>query len=219
MDTIERQCEYGDGRPTRAVGVWLCEVCLSQLDDYRSEGDEMLPVLRLIARGVEKPFSLPGRKQSGKPVSQAPMNLTAWALLEDIERFAPAAVVGADPLAGEIKLGMETTLRQAHAMVHGEAENRPTDDYISYRLSQIQPMTAQQAEVWFPLHLDIQLKARQVYNWRDRGRLYPVDGTRPPRYRAIDIFKAWENRRSQSFMADTPGAQKRRDILFSTSSR
>lgn len=203
------ECDYGDDRPTQGVGVWLCEQCCSEVSEmlHRLERSDLWRGLSLIQSGIERAFTLPGRKSKGKPGSQAPANLNALVLIQDLSRFEAMSLQQwrTTPHVGLEKQEFEEALQLAESMVHGEDEDRPTSDYIAFKLSQVQPMTPAAAEKYFGETIpQMKLTAQQCYSWGKRGRLLPVPGSKPPRYRAIDIFKAWENRHMQSFIPDAP---------------
>lgn len=214
-------CDAGCEVPVEATGVRLCRQCTEDFERWKPETLELLPSLLLIARGEEVPFMLPNRKGQKAQGSQPPMNLTAWVLMEDLSevRFTPSAKHRVQPEAGRRHRELGQSMQMARDMVLGEVEDAPSTAYVTYRLSMVPPVTASEAEHWFQAHLGIALKPRQVYNWRDRGRLYAAVEGKPPRYRVLDIFKAYENRYRHDYMADTPGARKRREVLFSTSTR
>ena len=197
----ERTCDYCHERPARQTGVWLCGECSTRADRMLGRIPSLLPTLLLIARGVEQSQELPGEKRPGKPVSAAPMNLAALVALDELNhdwRDLPVAQLETDPNAGHWMMRLTAVVAQAERMVHGERESKPSEDYIAYRLASIDPMTPQEAEEFFLTRLGMDRKVaprvRQIYNWRVRGRITPVDDSWPARYRVLDIFKAWENR-------------------------
>lgn len=209
------ECDYGDDRPTQGVGVWLCEQCCEDVAEmlHRLERSDLWRGLSLIQSGIERAFTLPGRKSKGKPGSQAPANLSALVLIQDLSRFEAMSLQQwrTTPHIGIEKLEFEEALQLAESMVHGEDEDRPSSDYIAFKLAQVQPMTPAAAQKYFGETIpQMKLTAYQCYNWAKpkRGRLIPVPGTKPPRYRAIDIFKAWENRHMPSFVPDSPPKPK-----------
>lgn len=217
-------CDYGDERPTQGVGVWLCEQCVSEVSAMllRLEHSDLWRGLSLIQSGIERAFTLPGRKSKGKPGSQSPANLSALVVIQDLSRFESVSLqqwrsLGRLPSGtegvrvGKAKQQFEDALQLAEAMVHGEDEDRPTSDYIAYKLAQVPAMTPAAAEKYFKEHIaPMKLTANQCYNWAkpERGRLIAVPGTKPARYRAIDIFKAWENRHMPNFVPEVPPKPK-----------
>lgn len=214
-------CDAGCEVPVGVTGVRLCRQCTEDFEAWKPQTLELLPTLLLIARGEERAFMLPNRKGKKSQGSKPPMNLTAWVLVQDLEevRYFTSAEHRVQVDAGRRHRQLEQSMKMAHDMVFGEEEDAPSLAYTTYRLNRVPPVTASGAEHWFASELGIQLTPRQVYNWRARGRLYPVDHARPLRYRVLDIFKAWENRYRHDYMADTPGAWLRRKVLFSTSTR
>lgn len=221
----ERTCDYCHERPARQTGVWLCAECSESAGKLLEQITALLPTLLLIVRGTEKSLELPGQKRPGKPVSQAPINIGAMVVLDELNgewRDLPVAQLETDPHAGPLMHRLVTISAQAERMVHGERESRPSKDYIAYRLASIDPMTPQEAEEFFQNRLGMDPKVsprvRQIYKWRTRGRLFPVDESWPARYRVLDIFNAWENRYKHHWTPDYDTHTPPPGIAYTTAS-
>ena len=217
------------------AGCYLCEECLDQVMQRVEKISDLLPALRAIAAGHEKAFVSPTAEKHGNDMLRAPINLTALVLEDDLAEWADWAqpawtreALRRDPEARKVKADLLRAVDQADVMVNGAEEEIHTEDYVRFRLSQMEPLPASEAAATLSEKLGTPITIRQIYKWRMRGRLEPVmeplrrvfspeelqqmkkkgQALPParPRYRLIDIYEAWLNRGRTSW---TPNYDKR----------
>lgn len=212
----------GCPEPVESTGVYLGRLCTRQLREHLAMIEDLLPSLLLIMRGQEKAFTLKGAA-GGSVEDPSPLNLDAYVLFDELtEKQAWSAdEIRTSKGAEEIMQEVLRDVRRADRMVNGEKEQTNSGTYVAMRLSELSPMTPQEIETYFSEEAaqHIEITVRQIYKWRTRGRLHPVDSTWPPRYRVRDVYDAWENRNKHGWVPDSTQHTPPAGVAYTTTSR
>lgn len=173
--------------------MYLCSECITELQAAWDAIPALLPVLQLIVRGEEQAFRQPtAGGRGGSMGSKPPINLSALSLVQDLQLAlaCPPAQYGLQSDGWRAKLQIEQWVADAELMVHGEKEDRPTPDYVKYRLRDVQPMTVKHLLPWLQEKTGIHLTKKQVNKWAQRDKLQRRNATGHPAYHPVDILAA-----------------------------
>mgnify|MGYP007040922513 CR=1 FL=1 len=198
-DTAQHECETNCGRPAPTTRMcWDCvQDILNALDTVT---DDHLRTLALISRREEKPFTLRTHSNTLRVHGPGePMNLTALGLLQDLAawgQLAPADWANTDRPA-HWHHHVPARCQLATDMVDGEAEDKPTADYVNHRLKQAQayPMPVRRLIPWLA-DLGIRVTPTQISTWANRGRIQRVNsGPGHPWYSPVDVVRVMHETR------------------------
>ena len=177
-------------RPTQ---MYLCSECITELQEAWDAIPALLPVLQLLVRGEEKPFHQPTAGGRGANMgSKPPINLSALSLVQDLQLalVCTPAQYGQQSDGWRAKLQIEQWVADAELMVYGEKEDRPTADYVKYRLRDVHPMPVKHLLPWLQEKTGIQLTKKQVNKWAQRNKLHRRNDTGHPTYHPVDVLAA-----------------------------
>lgn len=194
-ETEAHECETGCCRP--APTTRMCWDCVQDiLDALASVTTTHLHALTLISRREEQPFTLRTHSNTVRVHGPGePMNLTALGLLQDLHawtQLTPADWANTDRPAHWYH-HVPARCQLAVDMVDGEQEDRPTEDYLRYRLAhQNRPMPL---DLLIPhmAQYQVHVTSAQVRQWSTRGKITRVDAGsagQPAWYRPADIMRA-----------------------------
>lgn len=217
-------CQTDDcPEPVESTGVYLGKLCTRETKEHLAKIDDLRPSLLLIMRGQERAFTLKGGQSSGSTEDPSPLNLTAAVLLDELTemRTWSADDIRTRPEAAELMQDILRHVRRADRMVNGEKEKTNSETYVAMLLSELPPMTPQKIEQYFKEEAaqHIEITVRQIYNWRVRGRLDPVDSTYPARYRVRDVYDAWENRNKHGWVPNYTKHTPPPGVSYTTTTR
>lgn len=193
---ITSECTVSDcDRPTQEH---LCHECTTQLQKAWDAIPDLVPTLQLIARKQEQPFTHRSARQGKhKPGPAAPMDLSALSLLQNF-RLALSqtpAQYATHHDGWQSKERIEAWVRDADLMVNGEAEDRPTEDYIRYRLRNVNPMPVRYLLPWLKNKTGIRITKQNINDWARRGKLHRRNDSGHPTYHPVDVLEAHRNDR------------------------
>jgi hypothetical protein len=184
MNCTAENCE----NPT---DVYLCRDCVTELDTAMAKIPDLLPVLAMITRKEEQPFTVRANRGGGKPGPTTPLNLQAHALWETLSMattLTPDQYAG-DPEGAYAKTRIEDAVNRADIMVNGESENTMTDDYIIYRAEMIEPMPSRLMAEYLQEKLGLNITDSRIRKWASRGELPRANNdAKNPVYRAEDVI-------------------------------
>ncbi len=180
MTEIEQHaCEVPDcdhPAPTTA----MCWDCVQEiLDALASVTATHWMALEQISRREQAAQTLSTSGEGGhQPAGPCePMNLTALAILQDLTRWD--ALSAADWSTTEDPAWwhhwIPTRCRMAVTMVDGETEDKPTPEYVRYRIEQegaLDPMPVGTATKWLAKH-GILVDKKRVGMWAARKQIHP----------------------------------------------
>ncbi|GAB3192100.1 hypothetical protein [Nesterenkonia suensis] len=189
-------CTYpGCDRPTQE---YLCHDCTTGLADDINRIPDLVPVLQLIVTGEEKPFtqrtaSGGGTGSGGGP--REPINMSALSLLHNFQMVEPATTYARQADGARAKERIHAWVETADHMVNGADEDKPTPDYINYRLRDIHPMPVRHLIPWLREKTGINLTKQNIKDWARRGKLDRHNDTGHPTYHPADVLHAHHNDR------------------------
>lgn len=145
--------------------MYLCSKCITELKDAWNAIPALLPVLQLVVRGEERAFHQPTAGGRGSSMGSIPsLNLSALSLVQDLHLALACtpAQYGQQSDGWGAKLQIEQWVADAHRMVNGEKEDRPTPDYVEYRLRDVQPLPVKHLLPWLQEKTGIHLTKKQL---------------------------------------------------------
>lgn len=184
-----KDCEH----PTQN---YVCNQCIEDLQTHLEQIPELTPTLALIAKGQEKPFTQSGAIRHKTTGSQAPLNLIALSDLQDLQKLegTNAQPYASDPDGAYHKHHIENLIKRTHRMVNGEKEDKPTTDYLNYRLNELHPLPAPHLAQWFADNLGIKISVNRIYKWAERGIIKPTRKDAHPTYHPAAAYIAYLER-------------------------
>lgn len=184
MNCTAENCE----NPT---DVYLCRDCVTELDTAMAKIPDLLPVLAMITRKEEQPFTVRAQRGGGKPGPTTPLNLQAHALWQALSMYAgnqPDEYARA-PEAPTWKTKIEDAITRADLMVNGEEESIKTTDYILYRIKDIPPMNSKTMSQYLQDKLGLNIPDHRIRKWASRKEIPRANNdTTDALYRAEDII-------------------------------
>lgn len=184
MNCTAENCE----NPT---DVYLCNDCVTELGTAMTKIPDLLPVLAMITRKEEQPFTVRANRGGGKPGPTTPLNLQSHALWETLimaAQITPNQYAG-DPEGADKKTRIEDAINRADIMVNGEDETTKTDDYIIYRVQEIPPMPSRMMAEYLQDKLGLNITDNRIRKWASRGELTRANNDhKNPLYRAEDVI-------------------------------
>jgi len=170
---------------------YLCNDCTAELAEHMNKIPDLLPVLAMITRKEEQPFTVRANRGGGKPGPTTPLNLQShslWETLTVATTMTPEQYAG-DPEGAYAKTRIEDAVNRADVMVNGEDENTMTDDYIIYRAEMIAPMPSREMAEYLQDKLGLNITDSRIRKWASRGELPRANNdTKNPVYRAEDVI-------------------------------
>lgn len=148
----------------------LCSDCTRDLQAILNKIPELVPVLDLIGRKVEQPFTVKTtNRPAGKAKPTIPLNLSAVSLANKL-RMAAARTANDyahDEDAAWKFEHIEQAVRDADIMVNGEEEHVPTEEYVKARIrdAQGEPKPPKECRTWLWEKAGIQVTAKDIENW------------------------------------------------------
>ena len=178
-------------RPTQN---YLCNTCVDELQQHLDQIPDITPTLGLIVSGEEKPFTHGAAVSHGQTGSRAPLNVIALSDLQDLKKLDGKAAqpYALDPEGAWHKHHIETLITRAERMVNGDTENRPTLDYINYRLNELHPLPVPHLTRWFADQLGIKISENRLYKWAERGVIKPTRKDAHPTSHPAAVYIAYE---------------------------
>ncbi len=177
-------------RPTQEH---LCAECVTELQDAYDQIPPLLPVLEAISRNEDVAFGQPtAGGRGGATGSRPPMNLSAYQLHVNLRQalvFTPSEYATHDDGAWS-KWMIEDQVKRADVMVNGEKEDKPTPDYVAYRLRDIHPMPVKHLLPWLAEKTGIRLNKQNIKDWARRGKLERRNDSGHPTYAPADVLAA-----------------------------
>ena len=170
---------------------YICNECVKELEHAMSMIPDLLPILAMITRREEQPFTVRSERAGAKPGPQAAINLSSHAIWQNLVRATTMTPdqYAADPDGAWSKWYIEDQVTKANIMVHGEQEQTMTEDYILYRASQIQPMPSRLISEWLQEHMSLNIPDGRIRKWAERGQLLRANNdTKHPVYRVEDVL-------------------------------
>lgn len=178
-------------RPTQN---YLCNTCVEELQQHLDQIPDLTPTLTLIARGQERAFTQNGAINRGATGSKAPLHINALSDLQDLQKLDGKAAqpYASDPEGAHHKHHIETLINRAERMVNGDDENKPTLDYINYRLNELHPLPVPHLTQWFADQLGIRISENRLYKWAERGIIQPTRKDAHPTYHPAAVYIAYD---------------------------
>ncbi|GAA4923383.1 hypothetical protein [Nesterenkonia rhizosphaerae] len=211
------QCVAPDCTMTTPVGVRVCTRCVDGvIKSLRRIPGELLPAVVMISRGQRAPARLRSAVKTKSNPRQEPVHIGALDLADDLRKRRdefndePPQWLPHDPEAARKIATLHATISAAERMVYGDDDDgssHPGEGYLQMRMNMLPVMTAHEACEWFE-EQGVPVKLRQIYNWRQRGRLIPArileptttGGPKRVLYHPLDIYLAWENRAKHAWL-------------------
>ena len=179
--------------------LYLCGVCVGEFGVTLAAIPDMLPVLQMIGRKEEQPFTTRVSRMGGKAGPTTPLNFQAIGLSQILssarERTAPE--YAHDPDAANLKTWLTEQVERAHQMVYGENEQTMTADYINYRMTQVIPMTIPTLVPWLSETMQVKLRASRIHKWAQRGHITRTNHQGDPTYHPADVLRAYHESRAK----------------------
>lgn len=176
--------------------TYLCTPHRDELHADLERIPALAPTVERIALRDDVPFTTrTANTTHGKPGPQTPIDLGALVLARELwdAHAYTADEWAADPHAADHAHRIHRLVDRASRMVEGEPEEKPTPDYVNYRLRQanIRPMPTPHLVAWFAEHLGIHLTPGRIRLWAFRGKIQRRDtGGKQPHYHPADILRA-----------------------------
>lgn len=179
--------------------LYLCGACVEEFAVTLAAIPDMLPVLAMIGRKEEQPFTTRVSRMGGKAGPTTPLNFQAIGLSQiltsAIERTAPE--YAHDPDAAELKTWIAEQVKLAEQMVYGENEQTTTADYINYRMKQVIPMTIPTLIPWLATTMRVNLRPSRIHKWAQRGHITRTNNQGDPTYHPADVLRAYHESRAK----------------------
>jgi hypothetical protein len=179
--------------------LYICGACVEELAVTLAAIPDMLPVLAMIGRKEEQPFTTRVSRMGGKAGPTTPLNFQAIALGQILNSASErtAAEYAHDPDAAHLKDWIGQQVEQARQMVYGENEQTTTTDYINYRMKQVLPMTIPTLVPWLHETMRINLRPSRIHKWAQRGHITRTNNHGDPTYHPADVLRAYHETRSR----------------------
>lgn len=179
--------------------LYLCGACVDEFAVTLAQIPDLLPVLGMIGRKEEQPFTTRTSRAVGSAGPTTPLNFQAIGLVHiltsAIERTAPE--YAHDPDAADHKAWLTEQVKRAELMVYGEDEKTMTADYIRYRMTQVLPMTIPTLVPWLASTMRINLRASRIHKWAQRGHITRTNNNGDPTYHPADVLRAYHESRAK----------------------
>ena len=171
----------------------ICNTCTAELQELWDQIPALIPVLEDISRGDDVAFATPtAERRGGATGSRPPMNLNAYQLALNLRQalvFTPAEyATHTDGWKAHAQITDWVT--NANRIVHGEPENKPSPDYVKYKLRDVHPMPVKHLLPWLAEKTGVKLTQKQVNKWHQRGKLERRNETGHPTYHPADVLAA-----------------------------
>lgn len=159
---------------------YLCHHCTNELQDAWNQIPDLVPVLRMIARGEEKSQALSTASGGGgghRGGSRPPMNLSAYQLALNLSQaltFTPAEYAQHKD-AWRSHTQITQWVHDADRMVNGETEAGNTEEYNKLRVKAVgleAEKRPQEIVDYLHEHAGItNLNADMIRQWKRRGHI------------------------------------------------
>lgn len=179
--------------------LYICGDCVTEFAVTLAQIPDLLPVLHMIGRKEEQPFTTRTSRMGGKAGPTTPLNFQAIGLNQiltsAIERTAPE--YAHDPDAAHLKQWIAEQVKLAEQMVYGEDEQTVTADYIKYRMTQVIPMTIPTLVPWLASTMRVNLRPSRIHKWAQRGHITRTNNNGDPTYHPADVLRAYHESRAK----------------------
>lgn len=184
------------------TSTYLCDQCVTDLQAWLDKVPVLIVELSVtIARLDNVRPANAGWNSGGKPGSAAPINLDALQLQENLRSVgSDAKWYSHDERAAGLAWLIQDWVTKAELLVSGPDEPPVNHAANRERIKDIAPpMPTRQLVPWLKEKAGIIVKAKDIRNWAQRGKLHAVEREPLPTYNAHEVLDVWyETRREEN---------------------